>query len=504
LIVCVKDESLSKLTIITPAKTATICGVKLSSMKRNQGIDCLCQRRKPFKVDNSRHFVMSRFVFVTLLILSCRICGAFSVRGPGTRASLTSTAASVSISDSFDGGNIEYLGEDVGPDGPVVRLNIKKDPYTELEQTHHCQSFLFRSLCSNGEEEIQYVIENAGETSYAKALEESTVFFSRTIDDPYSWKRIVDTKYENGRLFWNQKGNGYFAYFPPYSYNRHLELIEKCGNKAFSLGKTLDGRDIGCDRFGTGDKICWIIHRQHPGENMAEYFAEGLLERLLGNEGSMDGLTSQVLQQYTFYIVPNMNLDGGVRGHIRTNAQGQNLNREWASTGDYEAPSLERSPEVYHVLRKMDETGVDVFFDVHGDEVLPYNFLAGSEGMPNWGPRLKSLHGAFLAAYERANSDMQRTYGYSPDAPGEGKVNICSNQIALRFDCLSATLEMPFKDCWTNPNPEVGWSPARAKQLGYSILDPLNYVDPYLRDETEFWKKLPTEDAYIAPTPNYR
>lgn len=41
-------------------------------------------------------------------------------------------------------------------------------------------------------------------------------------------------------------------------------------------------------------------------------------------------------------------VDGSARGHLRTNASGANLNREWASTADYEAPTLERSPEVHH------------------------------------------------------------------------------------------------------------------------------------------------------------
>jgi murein tripeptide amidase MpaA len=53
---------------------------------------------------------------------------------------------------------------------------------------------------------------------------------------------------------------------------------------------------------------------------MAEYFAEGLLERLLGIEGSVDGLVAQLLQKYTFYIVPNMCPDGSVHGYLRTNA----------------------------------------------------------------------------------------------------------------------------------------------------------------------------------------
>lgn len=55
---------------------------------------------------------------------------------------------------------------------------------------------------------------------------------------------------------------------------------------------------------------------------MAEYYTEGLLERLLGlgTNGSVDGTTCNVLEMYTFYIVPNMNPDGAVRGHLRTNA----------------------------------------------------------------------------------------------------------------------------------------------------------------------------------------
>lgn len=58
--------------------------------------------------------------------------------------------------------------------------------------------------------------------------------------------------------------------------------------------------------------------------------------------------------------------DGSVRGHLRTNACGANLNREWATVKpEYKAPSLERSPEVYYVLKKMDETGVDVCLDIH-------------------------------------------------------------------------------------------------------------------------------------------
>ena len=111
--------------------------------------------------------------------------------------------------------------------------------------------------------------------------------------------------------------------------------------------------------------------------------------------------------------------DGVVRGHLRTNAVGANLNREWATVKeDYDAPTLQRSPEVYHVLKQMELHPPDLFLDIHGDEELPVNFLAGSQGTPPWydersDKRVEQLHGAFLAAYVRSNSDMQPSIGYT-------------------------------------------------------------------------------------------
>lgn len=75
----------------------------------------------------------------------------------------------------------------------------------------------------------------------------------------------------------------------------------------------------------SGPLKAWVIHRQHPGESQAEWFAEGLVERLL--DASMDGLVMSLHKQFTFHIVPSMNPDGAVRGYLRTNACGANLNR---------------------------------------------------------------------------------------------------------------------------------------------------------------------------------
>ena len=150
----------------------------------------------------------------------------------------------------------------------------------------------------------------------------------------------------------------------------------------------------------------------------------------------------------------------------------------------------------------MKETGVDICLDVHGDEELPYNFLAGAEESQNWGPRLQALRGAFVAAYCRANPGMQAEFGYPPPtSPEDALPNIGTNAIANLFDCLSVTLEMPFKDCWSNPDPERAWSPSRARKLGSSSLDAMAYIHSYLQDDgdNELWEHLPASDAYICP-----
>ena len=427
---------------------------------------------------------------------------------------------SISISDSFDGGNIKFIRQrpnENDPDNVIdIVVHIKPDNYTELEKIGHMQYFAFRVAISGleGCQKINYIIENAEAVSYPEAWSGTTVCYSSNVEDPDSWLRNQDTFYMDGKLSWehehSKNGSIYFSYFPPFSYSRHLNLVSKCAEyaNAITLGKTLDGREIDCITVGEGDLTCWIIHRQHPGETMAEHYAEGLLTRLLGldTQGKVDEQVTRILKLYNFYIVPCMCLDGAVRGHLRTNGAGANLNREWATKRFYEAPTLERSPEVYHVLKKMDEVGVDMFLDVHGDEELPYNFTNGANFVPKWGKRMESLHGAFTAAYMRENSDMQQKIGYPPpDSASEvlEYMNVATNQVANRFDCLGITLEMPFKDCLSNSDPERGWTPARSRKLGASVLGSLEYIHPYLRAEGDFWTTLPPEDAYVPTTDDY-
>ena len=203
--------------------------------------------------------------------------------------------------------------------------------------------------------------------------------------------------------------------------------------------KTVDGRDLDQLVIGKaeqGKKRIWIHARQHPGETMASWWMEGFLQRLLDED---DAVSRTLLDKAVFYVVPNMNPDGSYRGHLRTNATGANLNREWLE------PSMEKSPEVYLLREQMHQVGVDFCLDVHGDEGLPYNFIAGAEGIPSWTERLANLHRQFGETLMSANPDFQMEHGYPVDKPGEADLSICTNYIAENFDCCSITLEMPFK-----------------------------------------------------------
>ena len=247
----------------------------------------------------------------------------------------------LSISAAFDAGNIKV----VSTTATTAVLEIKPDPPTELEKKSHLQWFYFRATAAEPGA-VHYEITNAATVSFPEAWDGTQVCVST---DRRVWTRVETTRYdgERGALCWSYEHTAstpsvYFAYFDPYDYERQLELVARCavdsGARVRSLGQTLDGRELDCVEVGHGPLHCWVIHRQHPGETQASFYAEGLLTRLLGLQPersvacSPDGLALRLRRLYTFHVVPNMNPDGGVRGHLRTNACGANLNREWTTT----------------------------------------------------------------------------------------------------------------------------------------------------------------------------
>ena len=213
--------------------------------------------------------------------------------------------------------------------------------------------------------------------------------------------------------------------------------------------------------MGEGEIPVWLYARQHPGESMAEWWMEGALECLTD---PADPVARVLRDKCTLHVVPNCNPDGSRRGHLRTNACGANLNREWQN------PTAERSPEVLAIRNAMDATGVAFAMDVHGDEAIAANFLAGFEGIPSWSEELQGRYDRFKAILARRSPDFQTEKGYGVAAPGKANLAMSTNQLAERFGACSMTLEMPFKDNADLPDPEQGWSPERCKLLARDCL----------------------------------
>jgi murein tripeptide amidase MpaA len=366
---------------------------------------------------------------------------------------------SIHISSSFDSGNIQVVE---ASDPNDIRLRIRRDAGGEFMQWFHFRLHNVRNV------PLCLVIENAGQTSYADGWQGYRCAASY---DRRNWFRIPATEYANQELRIRVtpcSDSLWLAYFEPYSHERHLDFIARCqtleGAHLTCLGQSLQGRDIDALHIGEGKRHVWIQGRQHPGESMAEWFIEGFIERLLD---PADPVARELRQVGCFHLIPNINPDGSVLGHLRSNAAGVNLNREW------HAPTSARSPEVLHTQAAMRMSGVDLFLDIHGDETLPYVFIDGSHMVPGYGERNLALQAAFLESLKKASPDFQTEHGYSDDRFTDEMMTLASKWAAETFGCVSLTLEMPFKDNANAPDSLTGWNGARSKCLGAAFLLPV-------------------------------
>jgi murein tripeptide amidase MpaA len=366
------------------------------------------------------------------------------------------------INAAFDSGNIIVHSIN----GATATLSIRKDRESDFLQWFH-----FRVAAEPGVE-ITLNITGMESSAFPGGWPDYRACVS---EDRDYWDR-ADTEYDKntdgGTLtirYISVSGLAWFAYFAPYSMERHHDLIADTsgmeGVEYRCLGHSIEGQPIDCLEMGTGDTQVWLYARQHPGESMAEHWAEGALDMLTD---PADPHARKLLEKCRIHIVPNCNPDGSCRGHLRTNYAGVNLNREWAE------PSAEKSPEVLCIRNAMDESGVHWAMDVHGDEAIPAAFMAGFEGIPSWTDDQGERYTRFINRLAERTPDFQTKLGYAIAAKGKANLSMSTNQLAERFgkshNCVSMTLEMPFKDTIDNNDPDQGWSPERCKLLARECL----------------------------------
>ncbi len=369
--------------------------------------------------------------------------------------------ADISLSAAFDGGNI--IVQSVS--GNRATLAIAKDRESDFSQW-----FYFRVAAAPGTP-LELRITGLAASAYPDGWPGYRACVSEDRED---WARAAtsyDPAVDGGTLTIRHHCAGplaWFAYFAPYSWERHQDVLATVcqldGVRHRVLGHSLEGRAIDCLTLGSGARQVWLYARQHPGETMAEWWMEGAIEKLTdGHDANM----RRLLGAATVHLVPNMNPDGSVRGHLRTNYAGVNLNREW------DQPSAERSPEVLAVRNAMDQSGVDWAMDVHGDEAIPAAFIAGFEGVAGVSAAQSAAYDAYRTALAACTPDFQTRLGYPVARPGTANLGMSTNQLAHRFGAVAMTLEMPFKDNDDLPDLRHGWSPERSRLLAAACLDTL-------------------------------
>ncbi|MDB5393527.1 MAG: hypothetical protein JWM91_1033 [Rhodospirillales bacterium] len=359
------------------------------------------------------------------------------------------------IDCAFDGGNIELAELTAGG----ADLTIRKD-----SNGSWFQWFYFRVRGGAGRD-LTLRIVNAGQSAYHEGWRGYRACVSA---DRETWRR-TDTAYADGILeirHHPETDEVWFAFFAPYDLSRHMRLVERAGgNRAVAvrtIGRSVDGRDIASLSLGDGPLQVWLIGRQHSGETMASWWMEGALERLL-DEG--DPVAARLRKIARIHLVPIVNVDGAARGNLRGNAVGIDLNRQW------HAPDLANAPEVAAVLAAMDDTGVDLCLDVHGDETIPHVFVDGCDADPLATPAQIAGVESFKTALMKANSAFQVAVGYPVTYGGDAAPGMCNRAVARRFGGIGMTLEMPFKNSEEAPDPIEGWSPKASARMGRDCLD---------------------------------
>lgn len=353
----------------------------------------------------------------------------------------------IRVSTGFDSGRVEVAH--VGAHGATLRV-----PH-DVAAPRFRQWFAF-DVEREGGGELEINLENAGECTWADAMGgDYRVYFS----EGEAWHRAASSLV-GGRLVLRQQltnDRARFAYYPPYPARRLADVrrwLRKAGGEREELAKSSRGHVL--ERFSVGApgrKNVWVIAQQHPGEQMAGWFVEGLMEAL--TDGTRPG--RRLLEVARVHVIPRMNLDGAALGNHRTDAAGVDQNRAWDSA----TPPI----EVAAARAAMKAFGGDLFVDVHGEERLPWVFAQAADHYAGRPAEVDEALRRFEEAMKSATPDFQTTHKYPYDASGKPSLAFGSNWAQAELGCPALTLEMPFSDHRDRPNPR-GFFPGRARKLG--------------------------------------
>ena len=196
-----------------------------------------------------------------------------------------------------------------------------------------------------------------------------------TSEDGRNWKSVPTESLPGNRVRLSVEMPGrplFVARLEPYrlsDVDRLLNSIRQNPRVEITpIGKTIGGREVEIVKIGDSRAPyrVFVRARAHPWESGSSWVAQGLIERLLQN----DGEAKRFLERYALYILPMANKDGVARGMTRFNVMGKDLNRNWDKPADPQsAPenaALERWLEGMIAARRRPHLALELHNDGRG------------------------------------------------------------------------------------------------------------------------------------------
>ena len=320
-----------------------------------------------------------------------------------------------SISWNFEGGSLDHV-DVISP--THFRCGIKGQ-IDQDQRNRQASWYYFRLDNAAGRQVVIDLVNLAGEYDFRPgnlAINQHTrPAYSY---DRKSWKYFADDEVE-----WNnqeaslrlklrpERNRVWIAHIVPYLQSDLSRLLREMHGNPYLLreviGKSVQGRDLllltvtSSRAPETSRKVIWLMARQHTWEAGTSWVVDGALRYLL----SSDPQAIQLRNAYVFKMLPMCDPDGVVRGGVRYNLHGYDLNRNW------DAFDAKLMPEIFAehraIIAWVDAGNrIDFFLNLHNTNE---DYLEGplSEG----GPNLRQLGERFA----RLLSD--RTSFYSPSGP---------------------------------------------------------------------------------------
>jgi murein tripeptide amidase MpaA len=193
-----------------------------------------------------------------------------------------------------------------------------------------------------------------------------------------------------------------------------------------------------------------ITGRVHPGETVASFIVEGILQFLVGDSD----VAKKLRDTYVFKIIPMLNPDGVVLGNYRTSLSGQDLNRQW------NVATQRLFPEIFYTKQMLNKTlisrPINFFVDIHGHSRKKNLFMYGCH---NKNTEKKNAEKLFPLVFSKSHPSFSFddcNFNIQKEKESTGRVVVRREFNVVNSFTLEASFAGPnigrFQDCHFTPN----------------------------------------------------